>query len=85
MTCASCAASTESIVKYQEGVVSASVNFATGNLTVEYLPNMTDVSNLQKAVQSIGYDLLIKDSFLPRFIFFQQSEPRQKQQSAIYF
>ncbi|MGN7783883.1 heavy metal translocating P-type ATPase [Niabella sp. 22666] len=61
MTCASCAGSAESIVKYQEGVVSASVNFATGNLTVEYLPNITDASRLQKAVQSIGYDLLVED------------------------
>lgn len=61
MTCASCASSAESIVKAAEGVVSSSVNFATGNLTVEYLPNMTDVSKLQKAVQSIGYDLLIED------------------------
>jgi Cu2+-exporting ATPase len=48
MTCASCAGSAESIVKYQPGVVNASVNFATGNLTVEYLPNMTDASTLQK-------------------------------------
>jgi len=61
MTCASCAGSAESIVKYQPGVVSASVNFATGNLTVEYLPNMTSASTLQKAVQSVGYDLLIED------------------------
>ncbi|OJV51839.1 MAG: copper-translocating P-type ATPase [Bacteroidetes bacterium 43-16] len=61
MTCASCAGSTESIVKYQEGVVSSSVNFATGNLTVEYLPNMIDAVQLQQAVQSIGYDLLITD------------------------
>ncbi|MBN8880358.1 MAG: copper-translocating P-type ATPase [Sphingobacteriales bacterium] len=61
MTCASCASSAESIVKAAEGVVSSSVNFATGNLTVEYLPNMTDASKLQKAVQSIGYDLLIED------------------------
>ncbi len=61
MTCASCAVSTESIVKSEPGVVSASVNFATGNLTVEYLPNMTDASKLQKAVQSIGYDLLVDD------------------------
>jgi len=61
MTCASCAGSAESIVKYQEGVIDASVNFATGNLTVEYLPNMTDAIKLQKAVQSIGYDLLVED------------------------
>ncbi|HEX2846355.1 MAG TPA: heavy metal translocating P-type ATPase [Chitinophagaceae bacterium] len=61
MTCASCASSAESIVKVAEGVVSSSVNFATGNLIVEYLPNMTDASKLQKAVQSIGYDLLVED------------------------
>lgn len=59
MTCASCAGSAESIVKYEPGVIGASVNYATGNLTVEYLPNMTDASKLQKAVQGVGYDLLI--------------------------
>ncbi|WP_270090753.1 heavy metal translocating P-type ATPase [Sphingobacterium sp. SYP-B4668] len=61
MTCASCAGSAESIVKHADGVVHAAVNFATGNLTVEYLPNMTDASGLQKAVQSVGFDLLIED------------------------
>ncbi|MES2329818.1 MAG: heavy metal translocating P-type ATPase [Bacteroidota bacterium] len=61
MTCASCASSVESIVKYQEGVVNASVNFATGNLTIEYLPNITNAAKLQKAVQGVGYDLLIED------------------------
>ncbi|KQN36298.1 copper transporter [Pedobacter sp. Leaf41] len=59
MTCASCAGSAESIVKYEPGVIEASVNYATGNLTVEYLPNMTDATKLQKAVQGVGYDLLI--------------------------
>lgn len=61
MTCASCASSAESIVKYQQGVVSSSVNFATGNLTVEYIPNITNATKLQKAVQSVGYDLLIEN------------------------
>lgn len=60
MTCASCASSAESIVRNQEGVINASVNFATGNLAVEYLPNMTNSTELRKAVQSIGYDLLIE-------------------------
>jgi len=61
MTCASCAGSAESIVSSEPGVVSSSVNYATGNLRVEYLPIMTDAFKLQKAVQSIGYDLLIVD------------------------
>ncbi|RLJ97905.1 heavy metal translocating P-type ATPase [Tenacibaculum discolor] len=61
MTCASCAGSAESIVSFEPGVVNASVNFASGNLTVEYLPNMTNATKLQKAVQGAGYDLLIED------------------------
>lgn len=61
MTCASCAGSAESIVTYELGVVDASVNFATGNLTVEYLPNLTNAAQLQKAVLAVGYDLLIVD------------------------
>lgn len=61
MTCASCASSAESIVTHQEGVVHASVNFATGNLIVEFLSNKTNPEKLRKAVQGIGYDLLIED------------------------
>lgn len=61
MTCASCASSAESIVKHAQGVVSASVNFATGNLTVEYLAGETSPQALQQAVQSVGYDLLIRE------------------------
>lgn len=61
MTCASCAISAESGVKYADGVVNAAVNFATARLSVEYLPNMTNPLALQKAVQSIGFDLLIED------------------------
>jgi len=61
MSCASCASSAESVVQQQNGVVNASVNFATGNLTVEYLADITNVETLQKAVQKAGYDLLIED------------------------
>ncbi|MCT4317783.1 heavy metal translocating P-type ATPase [Elizabethkingia anophelis] len=61
MTCASCAGSAESVVRYVPGVVNSSVNFATGNLTVEYFPNMTDANAIRKAVQEGGYDLLIED------------------------
>lgn len=61
MTCASCAVSAESMVKSVPGVISAAVNFASGSLKVEYLPNMTAPAAMQRAVQSIGYDLLIAD------------------------
>src|SRR5690606_36677673 len=61
MTCASCASSAESIVGYEPGVVDASVNFGTGDLTVEYLPETTNPAALQKAVQGVGYDLLLEE------------------------
>jgi len=61
MTCASCASSAESIVKHQEGVVDASVNFATGNLIVAYSSQLTNAENLQKALQGVGYDLLLEE------------------------
>jgi len=60
MTCASCASSAESMAKYEQGVVNAAVNFATGNLTVEYISGVTDPLKIQKAVQAGGYDLLIE-------------------------
>lgn len=61
MSCASCASSAQTIVQHEPGVVNASVNFGTGNLTVEYQPDITDILKLQKAVQGVGYDLLIED------------------------
>lgn len=61
MSCASCASSAESAVSFTPGVVDASVNFATGNLTIEYQPDLTNPEALRTVVQSAGYDLLITD------------------------
>lgn len=61
MTCASCASSAQNVIAQQEGVVSAGVNFATGNLTVTYLSNITSAAQLQAAAQRAGYDLLLED------------------------
>ncbi len=63
MTCASCAINVENLIKGQEGVISGVVNYATANLTVEYQPEHTDATKLQRAVQSIGYDLMIENEF----------------------
>lgn len=61
MSCASCAVSAETVVSNLPGIVEASVNFATGNLIVEYLPNMVRTADIKKALQSAGYDLLVED------------------------
>ncbi len=62
MSCASCASSVQNLAAMTEGVVNASVNFATGQLTVEYLPNITDLRKIQSVIQTGGYDLLIVES-----------------------
>lgn len=62
MTCASCAVSVESILKSQAGVVDASVNYATATVLVEFIPSVIQAQSLKKAIQNIGYDLLIEDS-----------------------
>ena len=62
MSCASCAASSQEVLQMQPGVVSASVNYANGNGTIEYIPAITDTHKLKAALQSVGFDLLIDES-----------------------
>lgn len=59
MTCAACAVSVESILKSQEGVKDAGVNFANQTAWVDFNPNIVTLPSLQKSMQSIGYDLII--------------------------
>ena len=60
MTCASCAVSVESMIKSLDGVVSASVNYASESVSVEYQSDVVQPADMQKAVQGVGYDILIE-------------------------
>ncbi|MBA3828312.1 MAG: copper-translocating P-type ATPase [Taibaiella sp.] len=62
MTCASCAVSSESMLKNQPGVLSASVNYANATAKIEYVPTITDAHQLKASLQSIGYDLMIDET-----------------------
>ncbi|MFP5079733.1 heavy metal translocating P-type ATPase [Pedobacter sp. JCM 36344] len=59
MSCAACAVSVESIIGSQPGVDRAEVNYATQSLKVSYHPDQVLPSAFQKAVQAIGYDLIL--------------------------
>lgn len=59
MSCASCAISVESILGAQKGVQKAEINYASQLVKVAFHPEVTGAANLQQAVQSIGYDLII--------------------------
>lgn len=60
MTCASCASSVESMVVAQEGVEHAEVNYATQSVKVTYHQDKIQPADLQKALQSVGYDLILE-------------------------
>ena len=61
MSCAGCALSVESTLAAQEGVKEAKVNFASSTVMVVYDENKVIPADLQKAVQSAGYDLIIEE------------------------
>ena len=60
MSCAACAVSVESILKATPGVASAAVNYANQSALVEYDPATAKPEDLQNAVRTIGYDLVIQ-------------------------
>lgn len=62
MTCASCANSTESMLKAQSGVLSVNVNYANNTANIEYDATLANPKQFKSALQSIGYDLLIEES-----------------------
>ncbi len=82
MTCGPCVVSVESILNSADGVQDAGVNFANQDAWVSYDPQVTNPQNLRKAVQSIGYDLIIEKENLQALkedaqrIHFQQIKKR---------
>ena len=61
MSCAACAVSVESILKLQEGVLDANVNYASQSVKVNFDPSVTSAFIFQKALQSIGYGIIIDE------------------------
>jgi Cu2+-exporting ATPase len=59
MTCASCAASIESMLRTVEGVQEANVNFAGKTVQVAYQPHQVKPEQLRDTLQEIGFELLI--------------------------
>lgn len=58
MTCASCVARVEKVLKKVEGVDNVNVNLATEKVTLSFDPSLADVSKFTEAVAEAGYKLL---------------------------
>jgi Cu2+-exporting ATPase len=61
MSCASCALNVERTLKRQPGVAGASVNYASGSAIIELRDPGVKSEDLQNAIRSIGYDLIIEE------------------------
>jgi Cu+-exporting ATPase len=65
MTCTNCAMTVERTLKKKvPGVTDAAVNFATERATVEYVPALTSVDEMIKAVEKAGYGAIRTDEML---------------------
>jgi Cu2+-exporting ATPase len=61
MHCAGCANNMEKTVKRLKGVKDASVNFASGLLSITYESGKLTPEDIRKAVVAAGYDLIIEE------------------------
>jgi P-type Cu2+ transporter len=62
MHCASCAVRTETFVRKLPGISSANVNYADTSINVEFQPGDISPLEMKKAIQSIGYDIIIDEA-----------------------
>lgn len=62
MHCASCALTIEKTLKKTAGVASALVNYATEKATIEFDPEVINVSGLSSVITQLGYKALISGS-----------------------
>jgi P-type Cu+ transporter len=58
MSCASCVANVQEALSALDGVISASVNFATEKATIEYFPSQVGIRDFRKAVKDAGYEVV---------------------------
>ncbi len=58
MTCAACVKRVQDALSSLSGVISASVNFATGKATVEYTASMVGMGDFRRTLKDIGYDII---------------------------
>ena len=59
MGCAACVARVQSTIKNLQGVQECNVSLASNTAQVDYDPNSITASDIKKAVQDAGYDLIV--------------------------
>ena len=65
MTCATCAATVQKVLRETHGVQDANVNFASEKASVEYDPTRVDLGKIKNAISESGYGVAVKKSIFP--------------------
>ena len=62
MSCANCAANIERTLNEQtQGVVEASVNFASERVRIQYIPSVVSLDDMEKIIKDLGFELIVAD------------------------
>jgi len=61
MSCAACAGSVQSLLRAQNGVQSADVNYGNKTVRLEYSPAIVSLPDIRDQVRKIGYDLMLDE------------------------
>ena len=78
MTCAACASSSKNVLSFVPGVLDVAVNFANGKAMIEYIPELSNPSDMKSALKEVGFDLLIEEKESSRENLEQLQEERYK-------
>ena len=76
MHCASCAMNVENKVKQIPGVQLSNVNYATSTLTVAYDIDKVSPEQIQKEIQSIGFDIILGEKKVQEETFQKEKTER---------
>ncbi len=78
MTCAACASSSKNVLSFVPGVLDVTVNFANGKAMIEYIPGLSNPSDMKSALKEVGFDLLIEEKESSRENLEQLQQERYK-------
>src|SRR4030042_5546122 len=62
MTCASCVARVEKVIKKFDGIDNVAVNFANETVTFDTVNEHVDLNDVVKAVEDYGYKIILDES-----------------------
>jgi Cu+-exporting ATPase len=59
MTCANCALTIERVLDKKDGILDVSVNFASENVDVKFIPTLINKNGIIRAIENAGYGVLL--------------------------